>query len=43
MARFIQPKFAEDDDYNDVLYDEDIEFVSVTTNYNLTSLSSQSF
>jgi len=27
--------FAEDGDYNDVLYDEDIELVSVTINYDL--------
>ena len=40
MARYMQPEFAEDDDYNDVSYDEDLELVSVTTNYNLTSLSS---
>ena len=43
MARYIQPEFEEDNDYNDELYDEDIELVSVTTNYSLPSLSSHSF
>ena len=43
MARCMQPEFGEEDDYNDVLYDEDIELVSTTTNYSLLSLSSHSF
>jgi len=32
MARCMIPEFGEEEDYDDVLYDEEIELVSVTTN-----------
>jgi len=43
MARCIQTEFGEDIEYSDVLCDEDVELVSITTNYSLPSLYSDSF